>query len=231
VNLTAQKSRYPRSHSNAQSANSRQKAKRPSSGKRKTSSSSSYSKSEQPFSVKYVSTSYRISSQRPPWRFVWEWLVGLSSRDSIAITESVAWRWRASHLPGGHFLLAVHGHESRAEKSSRRAENRHPRPVVRWVLVGRPTTERSGVSEEDALRRTREEIAQLEAERVRLSTDVMEGRPEALEEDERLRERIVELGHWLWEAEKEGGGRRGMGEGPRPPQPPPVPPDAFGGGD
>jgi hypothetical protein len=72
------------------------------------------------------------------------------------------------------------------------------------VFKGEPTTERSGVSEEDALRRTREEIAQLEAERVRLSGDVMEGRPEALEEDERLRQRIVELGHWLLEAEREG---------------------------
>ena len=60
------------------------------------------------------------------------------------------------------------------------------------------------MSEEDALRRVREEIAQLEAERVRLSTDIMEGRPEALEEDERLRQRMAELGHWLLEAEKEG---------------------------
>ena len=58
--------------------------------------------------------------------------------------------------------------------------------------------------ERDALRRAREEIAQLETERVRLSTDVMEGRPGALEEDERLRQRIAELGHWLMEAEKEG---------------------------
>jgi hypothetical protein len=104
------------------------------------------------------------------------------------------------------------------------------RPMLRWVLERRPANERSDVSEEDALRRTREEIAQLEAERVRLSTDVMEGRPGALEEDERLRQRIVELGHWLSEAEKEGRGRRGMNEGPRPPQPPPVPPDACGGG-
>jgi hypothetical protein len=61
------------------------------------------------------------------------------------------------------------------------------------------------VSEEDALRRAREELAQLEAERVQISKDVMEGRPGALEEDERLRARIVELGHWLLEAEKEGG--------------------------
>jgi hypothetical protein len=82
------------------------------------------------------------------------------------------------------------------------------------------------VSEEDALRRAREEIVQLEAERVRLSTDVMAGRPEALEEDERLRQRIVELGHWVLEAEKEGEEEgRDVSEGPRPPQPPPVPPD------
>ena len=60
------------------------------------------------------------------------------------------------------------------------------------------------MSEGDALRRAREEIAQLETERLRLSTDVMEGRPGALEEDERLRQRIAELGHWLFEAEKEG---------------------------
>jgi hypothetical protein len=58
---------------------------------------------------------------------------------------------------------------------------------------------------EDVLRRAREELAQLEAQRVQLSGDIMEGRPEALEEDERLRVRIVELGHWLLEAEKEGG--------------------------
>lgn len=58
----------------------------------------------------------------------------------------------------------------------------------------------------DALRQAREEIAQLETERVRLSAEVMEGRPGALEEDERLRQRIAELGHWLLEAEKEGHG-------------------------
>jgi hypothetical protein len=71
------------------------------------------------------------------------------------------------------------------------------------VLKQRLTTERSSVSEADALRRAREEIAQLEAERVRLSAEVMEGRPGALEEDERLRQRIAELGYWLLEAEKE----------------------------
>jgi len=77
------------------------------------------------------------------------------------------------------------------------------------VLEGTTTTERSTVSEEDALRRAREEIAQLEAERVHLSSEVMEGRPGALEEDERLRQRIVELGHWLMEAEKERGREEG----------------------
>ncbi len=43
-----------------------------------------------------------------------------------------------------------------------------PRPVVRWVLERKPSIERSGVSEEDAPRRAREEIARLEAERVAL---------------------------------------------------------------
>jgi len=85
------------------------------------------------------------------------------------------------------------------------------------------------VSEEDALRRAREELAQLEAQRLQLSKDVMEGRPEALEEDEQLRQRIVQLGHWLFKSEKEGGGRPSMSEGPRAPQPPPVPPDNEGG--
>jgi hypothetical protein len=84
-----------------------------------------------------------------------------------------------------------------------------PWPVVRWMLEGKPTTERSGVSEDDALHRAREELAQLEAQRVQLAGDVMEGRPGALEEDERLRARIVELGNWLMEAEKEGGQQRG----------------------
>ncbi len=59
------------------------------------------------------------------------------------------------------------------------------------------------------LRRAREEIARLEAERVRLSVEVMGGRPGALEEDERLRRRIVELARWLSEAEREEGGQQG----------------------
>jgi hypothetical protein len=59
------------------------------------------------------------------------------------------------------------------------------------------------VSEEDAVRRAREELARLEAERVRLSAEVMEGRPGALEQDEQIRQRIVELGQWLLEVKKE----------------------------
>ena len=49
VPLRAQKPRYPRFSKRRQSANSRQKAKRPSSVKRKTSNTASYSNSEQPF--------------------------------------------------------------------------------------------------------------------------------------------------------------------------------------
>jgi hypothetical protein len=55
-------SRYPRSCKSLKSANSLQKAKRWSSGKRKTSSSSSYTNSVQPLSLKYVSMSYRASA-------------------------------------------------------------------------------------------------------------------------------------------------------------------------
>ncbi len=84
------------------------------------------------------------------------------------------------------------------------------------------------MSEKDALRRTRQEIAQLEAEGVRLSAEVMEGKPGALEEDEQLRQRIVELGHVLLEAEKGSEGRQGAGEGTRCPQPPP-PQNSSGG--
>jgi hypothetical protein len=111
---------------------------------------------------------------------------------------------------GGLLLLETVVNRKRRQPTPNESEQiTSRRPVLRWVLDRKPANERSGVSEEDALRQTREEIAQLEAERVRLSTDVMAGRPEALEEDERLRQRIVELGHWLLEAEKEGGEGRG----------------------
>jgi hypothetical protein len=73
--------------------------------------------------------------------------------------------------------------------------------LVRRALAEIDNSER----EEDALRQVREELAQLEAQRVQISGEVMEGRPGALEEDEQLRARIVELGHWLLEAEKESG--------------------------
>src|SRR3712207_6686530 len=54
----AQKSRYPRSRRSCQSANSSQKANRPSSGKQKMSSSSLYTNSEMPFSQRYISSRY-----------------------------------------------------------------------------------------------------------------------------------------------------------------------------
>ena len=59
MSLITQKVRYPRSCNRFQSANSQQKAKRPSPGKRKISNSSSYTNSEWPSSLKYISMSYR----------------------------------------------------------------------------------------------------------------------------------------------------------------------------
>ena len=53
------------------------------------------------------------------------------------------------------------------------------------------------MGQEDAERRTREGIKELEEARLRISGDVMEGKPGALEEDERLRERILELSRRL----------------------------------
>jgi hypothetical protein len=51
----------------------------------------------------------------------------------------------------------------------------------------------SGVSSEDEVRRMRGELEELEAARLRLSKDVMEGKPGALEEDRRLERRLWEL--------------------------------------
>ena len=52
----------------------------------------------------------------------------------------------------------------------------------------------------------REEIKELEEAQLRISGDVMEGRAGALEQDERLRERIVELSRGLMSAKEEQGG-------------------------
>ena len=63
------------------------------------------------------------------------------------------------------------------------------------------------MSQQDDERRMREEVKELEEARLRISRDVMEGRAGALEEDERLRERIVELTRELMCAkEGQGGG-------------------------
>ena len=62
------------------------------------------------------------------------------------------------------------------------------------------------MSQQDDERRMREEVKELEEARLRISGDVMEGKAEALEEDERLRERIVELTRGLMRAKKEQGG-------------------------
>ena len=52
----------------------------------------------------------------------------------------------------------------------------------------------------------REEVKELEEARLRISGDVMEGKAGALQEDERLRERIVELSRGLMSAKEERGG-------------------------
>jgi hypothetical protein len=59
-----QKSSQPRFSNSCQSTNSSQKAKRPSSLKRKTSIDSSYRNSESPWSMRYVITSHRSSGRR-----------------------------------------------------------------------------------------------------------------------------------------------------------------------
>jgi hypothetical protein len=51
----------------------------------------------------------------------------------------------------------------------------------------------------------REEIRELEEARLRISGDVMEGKLGALEEDELLRERIVELTRKLMSAKEDQG--------------------------
>jgi hypothetical protein len=62
------------------------------------------------------------------------------------------------------------------------------------------------LSQQDDERRMREEVKELEEARLRISGDVMEGRAGALQEDERLRERIVELTRELMSAKEEQGG-------------------------
>ncbi len=59
------------------------------------------------------------------------------------------------------------------------------------------------MTKEDEVRRVRQEIEKLEAARLRLSEDVMRGKPEALEEDRRHEGRIRELAHWLMSVERE----------------------------
>ncbi len=61
------------------------------------------------------------------------------------------------------------------------------------------------MSQLDDERRMREEVKELEEARLRISGEVMEGKAGALEEDERLRERIVELTRGLMSAKKEQG--------------------------
>jgi hypothetical protein len=61
------------------------------------------------------------------------------------------------------------------------------------------------LSRQDDERQMREEIRELEEARLRISGDVMEGKLGALEEDELLRERIVELTRNLMSAKEDQG--------------------------
>lgn len=71
-------------------------------------------------------------------------------------------------------------------------------------------TTRCGVSSEDKMRQVREELEELEAARLELSKDVMEGEPGALEEDRRLERRIGELARRAMGVDRdEGGGAAG----------------------
>ena len=106
----AQKVRYPRSHRRSQSANSSQKAKRPSSEKQKMSRFASYTNSEQPCFLKYISIWYSAASQRCRWSAVWKRSVGLFLWDSI-IPFTVAGRlWAGicqvanSYRSSGHIV-------------------------------------------------------------------------------------------------------------------------------
>ena len=57
----------------------------------------------------------------------------------------------------------------------------------------KPWTERGGVDREDRIRRAQEEMLELQEARLRISVEIAEGKPGALEEDRRIRERLVEL--------------------------------------
>ncbi len=76
--------------------------------------------------------------------------------------------------------------ERRREKTGRRADE-----------LRQSWRDHHPSEDEDEARRTREEISRLEEKRRRLSGEVMEGKPGALEEDEQLERRILELARRL----------------------------------
>jgi hypothetical protein len=59
------------------------------------------------------------------------------------------------------------------------------------------------VSEQDEVRRAREEIEGLEASRLLLSDGVMRGDREAVNEDRRLERRLRDLSRWIMRAEQQ----------------------------
>jgi seryl-tRNA synthetase len=68
-------------------------------------------------------------------------------------------------------------------------------------MTDRRGGERKRLQEE--VRRAREEVQELEAARLRLSSDVAKGHPRALNEDRRLERRLRDLARWIMRAERE----------------------------
>jgi hypothetical protein len=62
------------------------------------------------------------------------------------------------------------------------------------------------VTERDEVRRAREKVEELEADRLQLSGDVMRGGRKVVAEDRQLERRIRDLTRWIMRAEQ--GGRR-----------------------
>lgn len=78
----------------------------------------------------------------------------------------------------------------RAEQHRKETERRADELRQSW-------RDRRPLDEKDEARRVREEVSRLEEKRRRLSSELMEGRPGTIEEDERLERRILELARQL----------------------------------
>jgi hypothetical protein len=112
----AQKSKYPRSRCSLQSTNSSHRANRPSSGKRKTSSSSSYKNSEVSFSHRCISRAYTTGHSSLRSEFASGALPGFLLRrfmglrvHALARLRAVSIRQVAHFLGGGVAIISAPG--------------------------------------------------------------------------------------------------------------------------